>query len=122
MLGRANNNKATTGKCFNCRKQGYWAKECRQLKKDRDIPVQVSILEATERKLLPIPEPEDDISDTPSARMQLASILTQDLLDRQEHQSTISTDSTSSASSDTSDWGLLAELPMPPKNYKDYTL
>jgi hypothetical protein len=58
--------------------------------------------------------------DTPSVRIQLASTLIQDLLDRQEHKSTSTTDSTSSTSSDNSDWGLLAELPIPPKNYKDY--
>jgi hypothetical protein len=65
-----------------------------------------------------------DIPDqnTLSAQIQLASTLIQDLLDRQELESTSTTDSTSSTSSDNSDWGLLAELPILPKDYKDYIL
>jgi hypothetical protein len=60
--------------------------------------------------------------DTPSAQIRLASTFIQDLLDRQELESTSTTDSTSSTSSDNSDWELLAELPIPLKNYKDYIL
>jgi hypothetical protein len=64
MPNRSGNNKATTGKCFNCRRQGHWAKEYRQPKKEQGIPVQVNILEITERQLLPIPEDENHISRT----------------------------------------------------------
>jgi hypothetical protein len=60
--------------------------------------------------------------DTPSVQIQLASTFIQDLLDRQEYKSSSATDSTSSTSSGNSDWGLLAELPILPKNYKDYIL
>jgi hypothetical protein len=62
ISNRSTSNKPTTGKCFNCRKQGHWAKECRQPKKERSTPVQVNILGVTERKLLPIPEDENHIS------------------------------------------------------------
>jgi hypothetical protein len=62
--------------------------------------------------------------DTYTAKMYLACTITQDLLDKQELKSeeTTDTDSTSSTSSDESDWGLLAELPIPPKGHKDYIL
>jgi hypothetical protein len=65
--------------------------------------------------------PERDIY---SARIYLVYTIIQDLLDKQELKSeeTTNTDSTSSTSSDNSDWGLLAELSIPPKGYKDYIL
>jgi hypothetical protein len=62
MPNCSSNDKATTGKCFNCRRQGYWAKECRQPKREQGVPIQVSILEVTERKLFPIPKDKDYIS------------------------------------------------------------
>jgi hypothetical protein len=221
---RSNNNKPT-GKCFNCRKQGYWAKECRQPKREQGTPVQVNVLEAVERKLLPIPETEEHIPktmiqdcvktmkaehrelenteilqviqnrifalegwfdlkvhqraavigitnnlfviypdnlierlllqldrdipkgvalnlralkvllkegyfnpevmperDTYTVKIHLARAIIQDLLDKQELESAeaTDTDSTSSTSSDSSDWGILAELPMPPREHRDY--
>jgi hypothetical protein len=64
MPNCSNNNKATTGKCFNYRKQDYWAKEYRQPKKEQSIPVQVSILEVTKRKLLLISETRSYILET----------------------------------------------------------
>jgi hypothetical protein len=64
MPNCSGNDKTTTGKCFNCRRQGYWAKECRQPKKEQGTPVQVNILEVTERKLFPIPEDKNYISRT----------------------------------------------------------
>jgi hypothetical protein len=60
----SNSNKTTTGKCFNCRRQGYWAKEYRQPKKEQGTPIQVNILEVTEKQLLPIPEDKNYISET----------------------------------------------------------
>jgi hypothetical protein len=90
--------KASKGKYFNCRKPGYWAKEYRQPRKERNVPVQVNILETTERELLPILEPEED---TPSARIRLARAIIQELLDKQEQGS--ATDSTASTTTDDSD-------------------
>jgi hypothetical protein len=68
--------KALKGKCFNCRKAGYWAKEYRQPKKEHSIPVQVNILETTERKLLPVPEASISDSDTPSDKIRLVQAIT----------------------------------------------
>jgi hypothetical protein len=104
-LGHATD-KAPKGEYFNYRKTEYWAKECRQPKRERNIPVQVSIIETTERELLPIPEVYRSTSnpDTLSARIYLACTITQDLLDKQEHglqeSSTSSTSSTSTKDSD----------------------
>jgi hypothetical protein len=82
------------------------------------------MLEVSERKLLPVPEQEgqsQEDSDTPSDKIRLARAITQSLLDKQELKLQRSTtNSTSSTSTDDSDWELLAELPMPPKKYKDY--
>jgi hypothetical protein len=112
------------GKYFNYRRQGHWAKKCRQPKKEQHVPVQVNILDTIERKLLPVPEQERqsrEDSDTPSDKIRLARAITQSLLDKQEHKlQEDTTDSTRSASTDNSNWGLLAELPILPRQHKDY--
>jgi hypothetical protein len=84
----------------------------------RDIVLNLWALETflTEGYFDPKDIPDSDI---PSARIRLVYTFIQDLLDRQEP-SKSTTDSTSSTSSDDSNWGLLAELPILPKEYKDY--
>jgi hypothetical protein len=82
------------------------------------------MLDAIERKLLPVPEQEgqsQEDSDIPSDKIYLVQAIIQNLLDKQEHElQEDTTDSTSSASTDNSNWRLLAELPILPKQYKDY--
>jgi hypothetical protein len=84
----------------------------------RDIVLNLWVLETflTEGYFDPKDIPDSDI---PSARICLVYTFIQDFLDWQEP-SKGTTDSISSTSSDDSDWGLLAELPILPKEYKDY--